>query len=163
MPVYRVMAVSDISQPQNRSSKQSTGRILETAADEDVTVGVGTIVVGEGRGDVESGEKVRCLKLVLAPETAPAPLVVAFELEPLPFAITQLLGAAISVDGAETRHGILLLTRENTRLAALQTLPQHATEAEYADVFILDEKEIAELVGRNNTQPHSKHDVYLIE
>lgn len=109
MANYCVIALTDISKPQRQTYQHAigSGRILE----------INNTEKDENEHESASSEKHgRCFKFVLVPENADGPMTNAFELVPLPYSATQLLGSSISVIDAEVGCDMLLLTPDNTTL-----------------------------------------------
>lgn len=123
MAIFKVVAIQDISQPLHNADTP-TGRVLDITEEEEND----TFVEKAGR----------CLRLVLcAPDES---LTTAFELAPLPYSASQLLSSELEVNGAESRHGVLLLTPQCTKLVTV--LPP--SEGEF---FVLDDDEMAIIDG----------------
>jgi hypothetical protein len=109
--MYRVLAVTDISQPQRQKGPTINGRLLETN-------------VEEGTEEGNRSETNRCLQLALCPASNPSIIRTALEVQPLSCTINQLLGSLIRVNAAEERHGVMLLTPTNTQLTGTQINPE---------------------------------------
>ena len=108
MTTFRILAVSDISQPQKpmKRDASTSGRILETLIDEEAE---------------ESRPGNRCLRLVLQALDG-GPLVSACELVLLPFGLESISeGVLLEVTNAEESHGLVLLTPSNTKLVVEET------------------------------------------
>lgn len=118
MTKFRILAASDISQPQRPAKRDTStsGRILETSVDDE----------GE-----ETRPTNRCLRLVLQPLGGGPSLVSACELVPLLFGAEALtIDSILEVTDAEESHGVLLLTPSTARLlssesAAANHPPRH--------------------------------------
>lgn len=117
--LYRILAVTDISQPQAPPKRLHTGgRILDTCPAEDDS---------ESRGP-GTDRPTRCLKFALSPVVraecgAEDAIVTAVELEELPFAVADLTRGGNNVllhigHRVECSHGVLLLRPSNTRLVS---------------------------------------------
>ncbi|PJF17909.1 hypothetical protein PSACC_02209 [Paramicrosporidium saccamoebae] len=128
MPLYKVVALQDISQPTVSKPTTPSGRVLDITEEE-----------------TETQEGKRCLKLILsAPDGS---LVTAFELQQLPYTADQLLSAQLQVDGAEIRHGVLLLT---PRCAHIGSIVRAVSELDLGD-FMLDDDDFAQIGAHNVT------------
>lgn len=151
--LYRILAVSDISQPQAAPKKIQTGggRILDTTpADE------------EGEACNGPDRPTRCLKFALcpAPLATEEAIVTAVELEELPFRMSDLVGdVVLEVRGAESSQGVLLLRPRNTRLVPDRITP-HPVVRDYP-TNMTDVSH--DLLEPKHDPPELKHDLPELE